>query len=857
MHKKLLWINCGVAAITVAATMVSSGPPALPASIRAAYRAFCDPHLVDAAPPQRPAPALPQAACSAPLLAERPTPFESEIARALDSGGSDPAGPDPDDADLAKLTRPDLEIPITRRTMRYLRFYTRTAAGRHAFLARYRRAARYRGFIEDTLHDAGLPGDLVWLPAIESGYDVHAVSPVGAAGLWQFMPETGAAYGLVQSPLIDERNSVPQATRAAVKHLHDLHERFGRWDLALAAYNAGGGRVRSAMTRLVEQGGAPEGLKPPIAFASLASARLLPEETANYVPQVMAFALVAANVSELDLDVPDLPAEIDLGELSVPAGTHLETVARAAGIPLDLVRDYNPQLVADHVPPTGGNYLVALPADRVERARAAFPTCFDHEIIGHDEGDDSADPESEEPPAPAREEAPAARSERVLQRGPQKEHPRIEPSDEPVARAPTARPIPPIERPVAPVNSLPHLVETFKTITLANGILVRFRREPGALTAKLTVRTGTLDEGAASADSAPAVARGPRHGEGGASEAAQTIVVSRSYLAAGIELASTRLKLMLDESGSASLADVRRRAGTVRLRALEKAPYGAAWIALGKALFPPGHPLAGTVLGASQDPEARRLLLVADLLQSEHAFARASLTVVGDLDENVVAKLAEAALQSLAMPAELPLAPPSHQARLFVEESVRPPRMLLGWLAPAEGEKDDAPLRVLMEILENPRLGRLHKALIERDAVASTARASLELGLRAGVATIELAPAPGRDLAELERLLDAELAQLAAEGPSLTDLALAQSLLRAQVEAEIAADEALDWHPATATSLRRALQPTLTDSLLTRIDEVTVDSVKSMIARVFAVDHRVVVVAAPSARESNSRLAGR
>jgi soluble lytic murein transglycosylase-like protein len=862
MRKKLLWIQCGAAAMTVAATLASSGPPALPASFRAAYRAFCDPHLVDPAPPATPAAAT---ACAPkaqenhleakPIEETRP-PLEAEIARTLDLGGSDPAGPDPDDADLAKLSRPDLEIPITRRTMRYVRFYTRTAAGRHVFLSRYRRAARYRDFIEDTLHDAGLPGDLVWLPAIESGYDAHAVSPVGATGLWQFMPETGAAYGLVQSPLIDERISVPQATRAAVKHLHDLHERFGRWDLALAAYNAGSGRVQSAMTRLADQEPRPQ-----IAFAGLASARLLPEETASYVPQVMAFALVAANVSELGLDVDDLPASMDIGELSVPEGTHLDTVARAAGISLDQVRDYNPQLLADHVPEAGGSYLVALPADRVERARAAFPACFDQEVIGKQDDDEPADPEGEAPPAEAQ---PVARSAGVEQRAPQKEVARIKPPDAEVARprpAPPAAPIPPVERPAPPLNTVPRAVEAFKVFTLKSGVLVRVRREPETKMIRLTVRIGSLDDPGTAADPgdapiAPSIARGPRHGDGGASEAAQTIAVSRSYLAAGIELASTRLKLMVDEIGSASLADIRRRAGATRLRALEKAPYGSAWIALGNALFPAGHPLAGTVLGASQDLESRRMLLVADLLQSERAFAKASLTVVGDVDENVVEKLAEASLRSLALPADLPIAPPAHQIRVAVEEAVRPPRMLLGWLAPAEGEADDAPLRVLLEILENPRIARLHQALIEREAAASTARASLELGLRAGVVTFDLGPAPGREIASLERLFDGELAHLADEGPSESDVTLAKSLLRAKIEEEIAAEEsASPASGATGSSLRHALQPTSTDALLTRIDEVTVDSVKSMISRVFSIDHRAVVVAAPSAREAGGRLA--
>src|SRR5262249_29306254 len=158
-------------------------------------------------------------------------------------------------------------------------------------------------------------------------------------------PETAQVYGLDQSPFVDERRSIARATHAAVTHLRDLYERFGHWDLALAAYNAGYDRVAGAMERIARDRG-PERLhdRPP-GFADLAAARALPDETINYVPQIMAFALVAANRSRFGLDGPELGAAMEVGEIAVPEGTRLRTIARAAGVSIAVLREYNPQLL--------------------------------------------------------------------------------------------------------------------------------------------------------------------------------------------------------------------------------------------------------------------------------------------------------------------------------------------------------------------------------------------------------------------------------------------------------------------------------------------------------------------------------
>src|SRR5262249_44890824 len=133
-------------------------------------------------------------------------------------------------------------------------------------------------------------------------------------------------------------------------------------------------------------------------FGDLAAARALPDETIQYVPQIMAFAIVAANRSRFGLDAPELGAPLEVGEIAVPAGTRPRTIPRAAGVSVAVLRDYNPQLLRDRVPPVGGDYLVALPESRVQRALAAFPAYSDQEVVARDDGD--AVPASEDAVTP-------------------------------------------------------------------------------------------------------------------------------------------------------------------------------------------------------------------------------------------------------------------------------------------------------------------------------------------------------------------------------------------------------------------------------------------------------------------------
>ncbi len=264
-----------------------------------------------------------------------------------------------------------LRVPVTRRTVRYVRFFTEDRGGRAAMLDRLQRFSRYRPVLEEELRSAGVLDELCAVAAIESGFDPHATSGKGAAGIWQFMPTTAEAYGLLIGPGIDERRSLRRSTRAAANHLRDLYDHYGRWDLALAAYNAGMGRIDRAIEKHLEYRD-PELAGTTPTFDELVRARLLPQETADYVPQITAFAIVAANRKLFDLEPTDEHEPLATAEMPVPGGTRLRTIARAAETSVAELRELNPELLDDRVPADQAERAVLVPADGIEHALVTF-----------------------------------------------------------------------------------------------------------------------------------------------------------------------------------------------------------------------------------------------------------------------------------------------------------------------------------------------------------------------------------------------------------------------------------------------------------------------------------------------------
>jgi membrane-bound lytic murein transglycosylase D len=208
----------------------------------------------------------------------------------------------------------------------------------------------YRPIFEDALERYGLPYELEFLPVIESSLRPSATSPVGAAGLWQFMPSTGKHYGLVINTLVDERRDPIKSTDAACRYLRDLYNRFGDWSLAIAGYNCGEGAVQRAMARA----GGKEGKN----FWDIYN--YLPKETRGYVPAFIAATYIMNYYCEHGITpmTASLPESADT--VVVRKDVRLSKVAAECGVSVEQIKALNPQFRQDIVP---ANYAIMLPEE--------------------------------------------------------------------------------------------------------------------------------------------------------------------------------------------------------------------------------------------------------------------------------------------------------------------------------------------------------------------------------------------------------------------------------------------------------------------------------------------------------------
>ena len=255
--------------------------------------------------------------------------------------------------------------------IRELRWFTQNPEGKKVFGHWLSRAPKYLNTIEAGLRDASLPEGLPALAFVESGLQQTAKSGVGAAGLWQFMPATGKEYGLEVEEGHDERLSLSKATQAATKHLQFLDRKFGRWDIALAAYNAGSGALRSFTSKC--KGCSFRELREKVSQ--------VPNETRIFVPRVFAIAILLDNLELFELSMPSVRLASG-AEIIVPGGTALSVLADAADCDLSEIRKLNPQIVGDCLPRTRSQYQVVVPARRRERAIALLPVLSEKAIVG-------------------------------------------------------------------------------------------------------------------------------------------------------------------------------------------------------------------------------------------------------------------------------------------------------------------------------------------------------------------------------------------------------------------------------------------------------------------------------------------
>jgi len=202
------------------------------------------------------------------------------------------------------------------------------------FIESYKRSGRYRSQIVSSLKEAGLPVELSWLPLIESGFKVNALSKARALGLWQFIPSTGYKFGLKRTKYIDERIDPVKSTKAAIAYLKELHQIFGDWATVLAAYNCGEGRVlrviRTQNINYLDN------------FWDLYER--LPQETARYVPRFIATLHIVKNLEKYGLDSIPVNKPLEYEIITISKQVHLRNVAKKIGATEKTLRELNPEL---------------------------------------------------------------------------------------------------------------------------------------------------------------------------------------------------------------------------------------------------------------------------------------------------------------------------------------------------------------------------------------------------------------------------------------------------------------------------------------------------------------------------------
>jgi membrane-bound lytic murein transglycosylase D len=221
---------------------------------------------------------------------------------------------------------------------------------------------RYRPMIAAALDSRGLPRELQFLPAVESGFQARAVSPKGATGLWQLMRNTASPYGLRMDLWLDERKDAWKATEASLGKLAENREIFGDWYMALAAYNCGVGKL-AAIKRS----------SPDSDFWALRRKGVLPRETAAFVPQFLALSMIFSHPGRYGLTVGWDPAPAAPRRVPLNACVDLRILSRVAGVPLGELTAANPELNYLVTPPPAYAYSLKVPeayADAVEQAIA-------------------------------------------------------------------------------------------------------------------------------------------------------------------------------------------------------------------------------------------------------------------------------------------------------------------------------------------------------------------------------------------------------------------------------------------------------------------------------------------------------
>jgi membrane-bound lytic murein transglycosylase D len=262
-----------------------------------------------------------------------------------------------------QATVSQLPLTVNDAVLGYIHYFS--GRGRNTLIAGLRRAGRYRPLVQRILDEEGVPQELIHLAQAESGFLPRAMSRKAAGGMWQFVAWRGQEYGLNRTRYYDDRLDPEKATRAAARHLRDLYQKFGDWHLAIAAYDCGPGVIE----RAVERTGYAD-------FFEMRSRRVLPLETTNYVPIILAMTIMSKNAAEYGLEGINLDAPLEYDSMEISSPTHLALISDLTNTPVAELQSLNPALLRGlapagyslHVPKGAGSYLRAalqmVPVDR-------------------------------------------------------------------------------------------------------------------------------------------------------------------------------------------------------------------------------------------------------------------------------------------------------------------------------------------------------------------------------------------------------------------------------------------------------------------------------------------------------------
>lgn len=253
----------------------------------------------------------------------------------------------------------DIPIVVNDRVEYFIRFFQTTA--RERFARWLKRSGKYIPLMKKVLKEHGLPEDLVYLAMIESGFNPTARSRRRAVGPWQFIYRTGKRYGLKVNYWVDERRDPEKSTVAAARYLKDLYDQFQCWYLAAAGYNAGEGRIARAIRRYRTED-----------FWELSKYRYLKRETRDYVPKMIAAALIAKNPERYGFKGIEYDDPIEYEKVKVPPATDLRIVAKCCGTTYKEIKLLNPELLRWCTPPYEPYYELKIPKGK----KGAFLRCF-------------------------------------------------------------------------------------------------------------------------------------------------------------------------------------------------------------------------------------------------------------------------------------------------------------------------------------------------------------------------------------------------------------------------------------------------------------------------------------------------